>query len=79
MSSYVYELELLFRMKIHSMFHVNLLWFLKNDSINRQVSLSQFMIVKNEKDSYFVNLINNMKWNMKSVQFELLIRWEKYE
>ena len=43
------------------------------------VSLLQFIIVKNKKDSYFINLIDNMKWNMKFVQFKLLIKWEKYE
>ena len=37
------------------------------------------MIVENEEDSYFVDSINDMKWNMKFTQFELLIKWEKYE
>ena len=37
------------------------------------------MIVKNEEDLYFVDLIDNMKWNMKFTQFELLIKWEEYE
>ena len=37
------------------------------------------MIIENEEDLYFINLINNMKWNMKFTQFELLIKWEKYE
>ena len=37
------------------------------------------MIVENEKDSYFVNLINNIKWNMKFAWFEFLIKWEEYE
>ena len=79
MSFYTYKLELSSEMKVHSMFHVSLLWFSKNDSISKQVSSSQFTIVESEEDLYFVNLINNMKWNTKSAWFELLIKWEKYE
>ena len=78
-SSYAYELELSSEMKVHSTFHVSLLQFSKNNLISRQVSSSQFMIVENEEDSYFVNLIDDMKWNMKFTWFELLIKWEKYE
>ena len=40
---------------------------------------SQFMIIDNKEDLYFVDLIDNMKWNMKFVWFKLLIKWEKYE
>ena len=79
MSFYVYKLKLSSEMKIHSTFHISLLWFLKNDSISRQVSSSQLMIIENKKDSYFVDLIDNMKWNMKFTWFEFLIKWEEYE
>ena len=78
-SSYTYELELSSEMKVHSMFHVSLLWLSKDNLISRQVSSSQLMIVENEEDSYFVDLIDDMKWNMKFTQFELLIKWEKYK
>ena len=61
MSLYTYEFELSFEMKIHSMFHVSLLQFSKNDLIDRQMLLSQFMIIENEKNSYFVDLIDDMK------------------
>ena len=37
------------------------------------------MIVENEESSYFVDLIDNMKWNMKFAWFELLIKWEEYK
>jgi len=37
------------------------------------------MIIENEEDSYFVDSIDNMKWNMKFAWFELLIKWEEYE
>ena len=47
--------------------------------IDRQVLSSQLIIVENEENLYFVNLIDDMKWNIKSAQFELLIKWEKYE
>ena len=52
---------------------------MKDNSINKQVSLSQFTIVENEEDLYFVDSINNMKWNTKFTWFEFLIKWEKYE
>ena len=79
MSFYVYELKLSSEMKIHSTFHISLLWFSKDNLISRQVSLSQLTIVENEEDLYFVDSINNMKWNMKFTQFELLIKWEEYK
>ena len=37
------------------------------------------MIVENEESLYFVNLIDNMKWNTKFTWFELLIKWEEYK
>ena len=61
MSFYAYELELLSEMKVHSTFHVSLLQFLKDDLIDRQVLSLQFMIVENAEDSYFVDLIDDMK------------------
>ena len=51
MSFYAYELELSSEMKVHSMFHVNLLQFLKDNLIDRQVLSSQFTIVESEEDS----------------------------
>ncbi len=79
MSLYAYELKLSSEMKVHSTFHVSLLQFSKDDLIDRQVSSSQLMIIENEEGLYFVNLINDMKWNTKSAWFELLIKWEEYE
>ena len=78
-NSYAYELELSSEMKIHSTFHVSLLQLSKNNLISRQVSSLQFMIVENKEDSYFVDSIDNMKWNMKFTWFELLIKWEEYK
>ena len=37
------------------------------------------MIVENEEDLYFVDSIDDMKWNTKSAWFEFLIKWEEYE
>ena len=78
-SSYIYELELSSEIKVHSMFHISLLWLLKNDLIGRQVLLSQSMIVENEEGLYFIDLIDDMKWNMQAAWFKLLIKWKGYE
>ena len=61
MNFYTYELELLSEMKVHSMFHINLLQLSKNDLIDRQMLLLQLMIVENEEDLYFIDLIDDMK------------------
>ena len=79
MSVYAYELELSSKIKVHSTFHMSLLWSLKNNLISRQVLLQQSTIIENKKNSYFVDLINDMKWNVQFTQFELLIKWKKYE
>ena len=52
---------------------------MKNNLISRQVSLSQSTIVENKEGLYFVDSINDMKWNTQSAQFKLLIKWEEYE
>ena len=79
MSFYTYEFKLSSEMKVHSTFHISLLQLLKDDLIDRQVLSLQLMIVENEENSYFIDSINNMKWNMKFTWFELLIKWEEYE
>ena len=78
-SFYAYELDLFEDMKIHFMFHINLLLFLKHDSVRQQMSKSLFVIVENEENSYFVDLIDDMRWWIQEAQFELLIKWKKYE
>ena len=37
------------------------------------------MIIKNEEKFYFIDIIDNMKWNEVFKQFELLIKWEEYK
>ena len=78
-SLYVYELDLSENMKIHSMFHVSLLLFLKHDLMKQQMSESSFVTVESEENLYFVDLIDNMRWWIQKAQFELLIKWEKYK
>ena len=79
MSSYIYKLELSSEMRVHSIFHISLLQLLKNDLIGRQVLLPQPTIVENKEDLYFIDSIDNMKWNMQAAWFELLIKWKEYE
>ena len=78
-SLYAYELDLFEDIKIHSTFHVSLLLFLKHDSVRQQMSELLFVTVESEKNSYFVNLIDNMRWWTQEAQFELLIKWEEYK
>src|SRR5437667_1473928 len=78
-SPYAYELELPPGMNVHPTFHVSLLRPSKDDPIGRQVPPPQPTIVENEESPYFVDSIDDMKWNTKSARFELLIKWEGYE
>ena len=41
-------------MKMHFIFHVNLLLFSKHDSVKQQVSQSSFMTVESEENLYFI-------------------------
>ena len=71
-------MELPCEMKIHLVVHVSLLQPSKDDLISRQVPPSQPMIVKNE-EPYFVDSIDDMKWDGQSKEFKLLIKWEDYK
>ena len=73
-SFYTYEFDLSENMKIHSTFHVSLLLFLKHDLMRQQMSESLFVTVESEEDSYFVDLIDNMRWWTQETWFELLIK-----
>ena len=66
-------------MKMHFTFYISLLLFSKHDLMKQQVSELLFVIVESEKNLYFVDSIDDMKWWIQEVQFELLIKWEKYE
>jgi hypothetical protein len=58
----MYELDLSEDMKMHFMFHINLLLLSKHDSVRWQVSELSSVTVENEKNSYFINLIDDMRW-----------------
>jgi len=66
-------------MKIHLTFHVSLLQPLKYDLIGQQVPEPSPMYVENDQGPYFIDSIDNMRWNEIQKQFELLIKWEDYE
>ena len=57
----MYEFNLFKDMKMHFIFHVSLLLFLKHDLIRQQMSESSSVTVESEEDLYFINLIDNMK------------------
>ena len=73
-SFYVYEFDLFENMKMHFIFHVNLLLFSKHDSVKQQVSESSFMTVESEENLYFIDSINDMRWQIQEAWFELLIK-----
>jgi hypothetical protein len=76
---YAYELELPDTMKIHPTFHVSLLQPSKHDPIGRQVPEPPPVYVENDEGPYFIDSIDDMRWNGMKRQFELLIKWEGYE
>jgi transposase InsO family protein len=79
LSPYAYELQLPPEMKIHPTFHVSLLQPMKHEPVGRQVLPPPPVIIENEEGPYFVDSIDDMKWNTRSTRFELLIKWEGYE
>ena len=66
-------------MKIHLTFYVSLLQPLKGKPLTYKVPLLPPVIINNGNSSYFINLINNMRWKLRSKQFKLLIKWEGYK
>ena len=70
----MYELNLSEDMKMYFTFHISLLLFSKHDSERWQVSELSFMTVESEEDSYFVDSINDMRWQIQEAWFELLIK-----
>ena len=66
-------------MKMHSTFHVSLLLFSKHDLIEQQVPELLSVIVESEEGLYFVDSIDDMRWQIQEAQFELLIKWKEYK
>jgi len=57
---YTYKLKLLIEIKIHLMFYVSLLQFLKNNPITYEIPLLPSVIVNNGNGFYFINSIDNI-------------------
>ena len=61
------------------MFYISLLQPLKGKLLTYKVPLPPPVIINNGNSSYFINLINNMRWKTQSKQFKLLVKWEGYK
>ena len=66
-------------MKIHLMFYISLLQPLKREPLTHEVPPPLFIIVDNGDGSYFIDLIDDMRWKTRFKRLELLIKWEGYE
>jgi hypothetical protein len=64
LSLYAYKLKLLTKIKIHLMFYISLLQPLKNEPLTYKVPPPPPIIVNNGNSSYFIDLINNMRWKI---------------
>jgi hypothetical protein len=47
--------------------------------MTREVPPLPPVIVDNGNSSYFIDLIDDMRWKTRSKRFELLVKWEGYE
>ena len=77
----VVELKLFEFMKIHSVFHVNLLSHVTIDSLSDQIqALREFVIVENDKQTWYVNRVLNFKFDRRyiSTLFKYYIDWKKH-
>ena len=61
------------------MFYISLLQPLKGKPLTREVPPPPPIIINNSNGSYFISLINNMRWKIQLKQFKLLIKWEEYK
>ncbi len=72
-----YKLKLLETMRIHDVFHLELLCFVVNDSLSDQKNESSRSIVINDEDEWEIDDILNSRWYWRWLQYR--VKWKSYD
>ncbi len=72
-----YKLKLLETMRIHDVFHSELLRFVVNDSMSDQKNEFSKSIVINNEDEWEINNILNFQWYRRWLQYR--VKWKSYD
>ncbi len=72
-----YKLKLLETMRIHDVFHSELLCFVVNDSLSDQKNEFSRSIVINDKDEWKIDDILNFWWYQRQLQYQ--VKWKNYD
>ncbi len=72
-----YKLKLLETMRIHDVFHSELLCFVVNDSLSDQKNESSRSIVINDEDEWEIDDILNSRWYWRWLQYR--VKWKSYD
>ncbi len=72
-----YKLKLLKTMRIHDVFHSELLRFVVNDSLFDQKNEFSRSIVINDEDEWEIDNILNFRWYQRQLQYR--VKWKSYD
>ncbi len=72
-----YKLKLLEIMRIHDVFHSELLRFVVNDSLSNQKNELSRSIVINDEDEWKIDDILNFQWYRRWLQYR--VKWKNYD
>ncbi len=72
-----YKLKLSETMRIHDVFHSELLCFVVNDSLQSQKNELSKSIVINDEDEWKINDILNFRWYRRRLQY--WVKWKSYD